>query len=191
MIKRLNIVDGRSRKSKPCAQLSYNTETGEYLIRIADDATADDVPMMMEPFVERDQLDMGPEWSRRWVEERLVPSSRQNIGEILRAHDLEEYDAFALLEASGGVSSQDYFVVRLPDAGLPESREAMRRSVASGLADLRKQSGLLQHELAGLAGVNQAVVSRSETGKSNLTLGLLHDLAYAMGYEVEVSFRRR
>ena len=186
MIKRLDIIDGRSRKARPCAHLEYDTETGEYSIRIAEGVTPDEVPMMMEPFVEKGQLDMGPAWSRRWVEERVVPAGRQNLGEILRAHGLEEYDEFALLEAGRGVSSQDYFVVRLPAESAGERRALLRKSVGGALAAARKRAGLKQHELAALAGVDQAVVSRAETGKANLTLDTLHDLASALGLEVEV-----
>ena len=175
MIKRLDIIDGRSRKARPCAHLEYDTETGEYSIRIAEGVTPDEVPMMM-----------GPAWSRRWVEERVVPAGRQNLGEILRAHGLEEYDEFALLEAGRGVSSQDYFVVRLPEESAGERRALLRKSVGGALAAARKRAGLKQHELAALAGVDQAVVSRAETGKANLTLDTLHDLASALGLEVEV-----
>ncbi len=191
MIRRFDIVDGRSRKARPCATLTYDTETGEYAIRIAEGVSPDEVPMMMEPFVERGQRDMGPEWSRRWVEERVVPPSRQNLGEILRAHDLEDYDSCTLLEAARGVSSQDYFIVRLPQEELEESRSRLRSQTGAALAHARTQAGLRQHELAQRAGVDQAVVSRVETGKANLTLETLHDLAYELGLEVKISLVKR
>ena len=186
MIKRLDIVDGRKRKAKSCAQLSYDTETGEFGIRIAEHATVDEVPMMMEPFVARGQLDMGPKWSRAWVEERVVPPGRQNLGEILRAHGLEEYDAYAMLEASGGVSSQDYFVVRLPEERGRSKRDERRAGVGRAVAQARKKAGLRQHELAALAGVDQAVISRIECGKANPTLDLLGSLADALGADLVV-----
>lgn len=188
MIKHLDIVDGRARKAKPCAFLTYNTETEEYSIRIAENATINDVPMMMEPFVEKGQLEMGPEWSRRWVEERVVPPGRQNLGEILRAHGLEEYNAFALLEASCGTSSQDYFVVQLPTRHAKDARAETRRAAGRAVSCARREAGLKQHELATLAGIDQSVLSRVETGKTNVTIDLLHSLANALGKSVEISF---
>ena len=202
MIKMLEIVDGRTRKAKPCAKLYYDDSTCEFDIVIEEGLSPNDVPMMMEPFVERGQLDMGAEWSRRWVEERIPPSGRQNLGEILKAHDLEEYDEFALLRNNRGFSSQDYFVVRTPLAeeealraaemdgeneGSLESgdlasvrRFRMRKQVGSLVAAARKRSGLKQHDLAQRAGVGQAVISRVETGKANATIDLLSDIAAAM-----------
>lgn len=111
MIERLAIVDGRSREVEPCAWLTYDRALDEFAIRIDERATEETVPLMMVPFVEKGVLDMGPEWSRRWVEERIVPRGRQNLGEILRAHGLDDYDEYALLVAGNGESSNDYFKV--------------------------------------------------------------------------------
>lgn len=188
MLHTLEIVDGRTRKAKPCALLTYDTETEEFNIRIADGLTLDDVPLLMEPFVEKGQLDMGPKWSRRWVEERIPPTGRQNLGEILRAHELEEYDPFTLLRNNRGESSQDYFVVRLPSEeeaeGLASARLRARRRVGRAVALARKSAGLKQHELAARAGVGQAVISRIETGKANVTLDLLTEIAFALNLEL-------
>lgn len=35
---------------------------------------------------------MNSEWSMRWVQSRIIPSSRQNIGEILRVNGMRSYD---------------------------------------------------------------------------------------------------
>lgn len=237
MIKVLEIVDGRSRKAKPCALLFYDTDKSEYSIEIKEGVSVDDVPMMLEPFVERGQLKLDAYWSRRWVEERVPPPGRQNLGEILRAHDLTEYDDFTLLCNNRGECSQDYFVVRLLGSaaeGLQQEGEGegkgagkgtgegagkgtgegagkgatpgkpfgvtedsasgrrlrTRKRIGASLAAARKKANLKQHELARRAGVDQAVISRIETGRANATLDLLSDIAAAMDLDVADLFVR-
>lgn len=65
------------------------------------------VPFILSSFAQREQWRMGPDWSKRWVESRLVPRSRQNLGEVLRENGLEDYDTLRLLEMTGGRNSQD------------------------------------------------------------------------------------
>lgn len=42
-----------------------------------------------------------------WVRQRIVPPDRQNIGQILKANGLEEYDEFSLLMFGSGRCAQD------------------------------------------------------------------------------------
>ena len=65
------------------------------------------VPLILSSFAQRGQVRIGPDWSKRWVESRLVPKSRQNLGEILRENGLEDYDTLRLLEMTSGRNSQD------------------------------------------------------------------------------------
>jgi hypothetical protein len=45
----------------------------------------------------------------RWVRERIIPSSRQNIGHILKANHMKRYNEYDMLMLSGGRSCQDEF----------------------------------------------------------------------------------
>ena len=54
---------------------------------------------------------LGNEWSMRWVQSRIVPSSRQNIDEILRVNGLDSYDEHELLLKNEGRSCQDEFYI--------------------------------------------------------------------------------
>ena len=65
------------------------------------------VPFILSSFAQRGQWRLSPDWSKRWVESRLVPRSRQNLGEILRENGLEDYDMLRFLEMTGGRNSQD------------------------------------------------------------------------------------
>jgi transcriptional regulator with XRE-family HTH domain len=51
------------------------------------------------------------------------------------------------------------------------------------LADSRKQRGLTQKELAEKVGIRQYVIASYETGRSQMSLGLLHSVAEALAVE--------
>ncbi len=106
----------RASKRKPCATLLYDEDTREYRIEIAPDAGEDDVPMLLIPFIWRKQRTLDATWSRTWVRERIVPPSRQNLGQILKANGLDDYDDFQLLMIGGGRCSQDDFALEEIDA---------------------------------------------------------------------------
>lgn len=65
------------------------------------------VPFVLSSFATRGRWAVPPDWSRRWVESRLVPQSRQNLGEVLKENNLESYDTLRLLELTDGRNSQD------------------------------------------------------------------------------------
>lgn len=54
---------------------------------------------------------MNSDWSMRWVQSRIIPSSRQNIGEILRVNGMRSYDEHKLLLKNEGRSCQDEFYI--------------------------------------------------------------------------------
>ena len=87
--------------------LIYDEDKKEFTIDIPEDVTEQEAPFMMSLFVRRGIRHIGPEWSIRWIRERVVPSSRQNIGQILRENDMQVYDEYALLVKNEGRSFQD------------------------------------------------------------------------------------
>lgn len=85
----------------------YGGAQREYCIDMPAGTDPWAVPLILSSFAKRGRWAVGPEWSRRWVESRIVPPSRQNIGEVLRVNGLSSYDELALLEATRGRNSQD------------------------------------------------------------------------------------
>lgn len=84
----------------------YNT-AGEYYIDMPQNTDPWTVPFVLSSFAARSVWTIGPNWAGRWVASRLVPQSRQNLGEVLRVNGLDRYDALRLLELTGGRNSQD------------------------------------------------------------------------------------
>lgn len=89
------------------AVVSYHEADDGFLIDLPPGADPWAEPLVLSSFAERGVRTVGPEWSKRWVRSRLVPPSRQNLGEVLKVNGLERYDEAALLAMTGGENSQD------------------------------------------------------------------------------------
>ena len=197
-----DIYDASKRGRKPVAQLVYDAEAGEMGITISEDAKPSDLPLMLSLFAERGQREVPDEWARRWIEERIPPRGRQNLGEILRAQGLDDYDEFELLISSEGRSSQDDFLIRevltsrrdyavvaldgnrpAPEApgALEASARAWRAAIGFEIAERRRAASLTQQQLAEKTGIDQAAISRIESGRANPTIDTLSALAEGVG----------
>lgn len=196
-----DIVDSRSRKSVSCGRLRYNDESDQFSIEISEDVAVADLPMMFAAFAKRGEFHLDDKWARRWVQDRIVPPGRQNLGEILRAHGLTAYNEFALLESSRGFSANDDFILSAPKAatlgegetpmrlqGAPDAnaRSETAAEVGRVIAQARENAGLSQYQLAERMGCDQAAISRIESGKGNPTLGTIADIASCLGMEASL-----
>lgn len=101
----------RNNRNKTVAILNYDEKTKSYTIDIPDDVSSKEVPFMMSLFMKKGIRKMDSDWSLRWVQSRIVPSSRQNIGEILRVNKMNSYDEHKLLLKNEGRSCQDEFYI--------------------------------------------------------------------------------
>lgn len=66
----------------------------------------------------------------------------------------------------------------------------VRRAIQKALADEGKRSGLTQSAIANSIGVHRSVINREVRGASNMTLGRVAELAWAMGLEPKFELRR-
>lgn len=87
--------------------LNYDEESREFSIDVPEDVNEEEAPFLLSAFVKRGERHIGAEWAKKWVESRIVPVGRQNIGQILRENHWERYDEFALLVKNQGRSCQD------------------------------------------------------------------------------------
>lgn len=80
-----------------------------------------DAPFMFKSFVEKKIFSIDSIWSKKWVELRIIPRERQNIGDILRDNGLKEYDEYRLLVLSEGRCAQDdCYVRKIKEKDLPD-----------------------------------------------------------------------
>ena len=86
----------------------------------------------------------------------------------------------------------EYALVGLPEV---DSRDASAflgsaRCAGEQIRFERQRQGLTQRQLAARAGVTQTVLSRVESGAGNPTLGLLEEIAAALGMSFDIQLRR-
>ena len=91
--------------------LNYDEQTRQYTIDSPEDVSFRETPFMLSLFLKKGIRSVDSKWSMRWVQSRIIPSSRQNIGEILRANGMRSYDEHKLLLKNEGRSCQDDFYI--------------------------------------------------------------------------------
>ena len=102
--------------------LIYYENAKAFYIELPEDADPWHTPLLLDSFVKRGEKSVGSYWSRIWVEQRIIPQDRQNIGQVLKENGLDEYDEFSLLMLSQGRCAQDQcYLEELSCAELPET----------------------------------------------------------------------
>ena len=101
----------RNNRNKIVGILNYDEKTKSYTIEIPENVSSVETPFMMSLFLKKGIRKMDSNWSMKWVQSRIIPSSRQNIGEILRVNGMRSYDEHKLLLKCEGRSCQDEFYI--------------------------------------------------------------------------------
>ena len=114
------IRDASIDKNRDLAWLLYYEREDTFHIEISEDVDEWEAPLILSSFVKRGMRALDPYWSRVWVEQRIVPRDRQNLGMILKANDLKDYDAHLLLVLADGKCAQDEcFIAPIRAASFP------------------------------------------------------------------------
>lgn len=92
---------------KDVAYLYYDETSKEYEIEVPETTESWEAPMLIAEFIKKGRRKIDKKWSFRWVQERVTPPNRQNIGQILKANHMKEYDEFSFLVKSAGRTCQD------------------------------------------------------------------------------------
>ena len=115
------IRDESTQEQKNLAYLLYYKQEKQFYIELPENADAWETPLLLDSFVKRGETTVNSYWSKIWVQQRIVPIDRQNIGEILRDNHLKEYDEYELLMlAMGRCAQDDYYLVPINEKELPE-----------------------------------------------------------------------
>lgn len=126
---------------KTLAWLIYYENAKRFYIELPDDADPWETPLLLSSFLEKGEKTVNAYWSEMWVNQRIVPSDRQNLGQILRDNGLKEYDPYELLMlAHGRCAQDDYYLEQITDDKLPkELVDRLERKVEDvvPLADYR------------------------------------------------------
>jgi len=86
---------------------SFDSESKQFAMTIANDVAKEDLPLSLEGFANRNKYVLSHEDVLRWIRGRICPPGRHNIRDILRHNGLEEYDEFGLLMITGAKCDKD------------------------------------------------------------------------------------
>ena len=115
------IRDEEASVQKDLAYLMYYEQEKQFYIELPTDADEWETPLLLSSFVKRGEKTVGAYWSKLWVQQRIVPTDRQNLGQVLKVNGLDEYDEFSLLMLAKGRCAQDsYYLVPISPNELPE-----------------------------------------------------------------------
>ncbi len=87
--------------------LFYYERREEFVIELREDLTEWEAPLLFSSQVRGGIFTVTKEISKLWVDERVIPSGRQNIGYILKNAKLSAYSEGKMLALSKAKSSQD------------------------------------------------------------------------------------
>lgn len=115
------IRDAADHSNKALAYLLYYEIDKRFYIELPENADPWETPLMLSSFAQKGERTVNSYWSRIWVQQRIIPTDRQNISQILRDNGLKSYDEYALLMLSNGRCEQDdYYLVPMTEDTLPE-----------------------------------------------------------------------
>lgn len=110
------------KKDKDLAYLIYYENEKSFYIEIADDVDEWEVPLILSSYLRIGKKTVDAYHSKLWVQQRIVPPDRQNLGQILKENNLDIYDEFEILKMSKGRWSQDdYYIYPISLENLPKS----------------------------------------------------------------------
>lgn len=130
-MKRCAIYDKDLDRQMPIGYLFYYEKAESFVIELCEDMDKWEAPILFQGLVEQGIYTIPTEISLMWVRERIIPSGRQNIGMILKNHNLKEYSEWAMLFLSKGYCSQDAcYIKEITDEDVPESiRNRLNKNV--------------------------------------------------------------
>lgn len=115
------IYDEQLERVEPIGYLFYYEKAKSFIIELFSDIDEWQAPLLFQGLVKKNIYTIPKDIALMWVRERVIPSGRQNIGEILKTHKLKEYSEIAMLSLSKGRSSQDAcYVKEVREEEIPE-----------------------------------------------------------------------
>ena len=131
-MKIFEIIDEESSTYIGCLICYEKSE--DYAVELVDDIDEWTAPLLFDKYVREREYTIPRKASRLWVEERVIPSDRQNIAFILKNSKIKSYNVIKLLELSKGKCSQDNMYMKaiddLPDYVKDREKHFVKECVA-------------------------------------------------------------
>ncbi len=109
--------------------LLYYDKKKDFIIELDESLNEWTAPLLFTKLVSEKIFRISRNLSAMWVRERVIPSGRQNISNILHNHKMTSYDEMKLLELADGKCSQDKMYIRKIDFIPQYIRERQKKNV--------------------------------------------------------------
>lgn len=107
--------------NKDLAYLLYYERSKCFYIELPDDADPWETPLILSSFLKKGETTVNSYWSKVWVQQRIIPTDRQNLGQVLKENGLSEYDEYDMLMLSMGRCAQDdYYLLPIDEFLFPK-----------------------------------------------------------------------
>ncbi|MBR3305839.1 MAG: DUF2442 domain-containing protein [Lachnospiraceae bacterium] len=125
------IRDGATDERKLLGYLFYYERSRRFFSELLSDLDEWTAPFIFAGAVKRGIYSIDSEWTMKFVRQRIIPADRQNLGDILKANKLREYDEYKLLQLSEGRCAQDeLFLVKCTEIDIiPEVQKRLQDKV--------------------------------------------------------------
>lgn len=115
------IKDEMQDKNQILGYLVYYEKEKNFYIELPENASPWETPLLLASFVKKGEHTINAYWSKLWVQQRIVPPDRQNIGLVLKDNGIENYDEYELLAlANGRCAQDDYYLEAVRETELPD-----------------------------------------------------------------------
>lgn len=115
------IHDNDVDKKNTIGYLFCYEKSHEYIIELSEKLDEWDAPLLFQKYVREKNYTILNHEAKLWINERVIPSGRQNIGAILKNAKLKEYNELTLLSLSKGKCSQDScYLVEVSEDDIPD-----------------------------------------------------------------------
>lgn len=116
------IRDEEEYGSKDLAYLIYYEADKRFYIELPEEADPWETPLLLSSFIKKGEKTINAYWSKLWVRQRIIPTDRQNLGQVLKENGLVEYDEFELLMLAKGRCAQDSYYLEPVDEAILSKR---------------------------------------------------------------------
>ena len=124
-------IRNREEHKRLLGYLLYYEQSRRFFSELLSEVDEWSAPFIFSGQVKKKIYSIDSIWSAKFVNQRIIPSDRQNLGTILKEHGLREYDEFKLLQLSEGRCAQDeLYLVRIAKKDIvPEILARLDRKV--------------------------------------------------------------
>ena len=111
--------------------LFYYEKSQSFIIELSEELDEWEAPLLFQKLIREKKYTVPRDISLMWVQERVIPSGRQNIGSILKHHKLREYSEMAFLRLSRGRCSQDScYIKEMEKEDIPDYiKDRMKKNI--------------------------------------------------------------